>query len=617
VGPAVLVFVASFLAYFNNLGNGFVYDDRYVIERNPLVQSLDWWGLVSKSYWGTLVDAGLYRPFTLLSFGLNRLLGSSAFGFHLTNDVLHAAASVAVLLLARRLGLGRTGSVGAALAFAVHPVQTEAVDALVGRADILAFGLVALALLLFLRGSHAVAVGATYFLALSAKESAAFALPLFFFAAEDRRAARFAPLGAAGVAYGLARVLVLGGLGISGREIGFLDNPFASAGLGTRLLAAPALVLEYVRLIVWPRVLSADYSFDQIPAPVGAFDHRVVAGTAILLCLAVVAWRAPSLRFAAVAFLVPLGFLLHVAVPLGTLMAERLLYLPLLGVALGFGTGIETLARRSARVAFLLLALLVTAGATRVRTRNLDWRDNEALFRKTVATSPRSARSHFLLGAELLERKEYPRAAEAFEAGLAIYPEHFGARMSLGQALLGAGDPLAAERAFYAALQAEPRSGDARKAATEAALEAGRNQAREGDLKSARASFERARSLDETEPAVWNDLGLVSEQEGGLDEARSDYERALALDDHYTPVVLNLASVRMRAGELEAATALFRRAIELAPDSYEAYNGLGVALARLGRSAEAAKAFRKAIEIDPTLETAKNNLSALGGTAGK
>ena len=99
----ILVAGVAILAYVNNLGNGFAYDDRFIIEQNPLVQSLDWWGLVTASYWGEIVDAGLYRPLTLTSFGLNRALGVSSFGFHLVNDLLHAGASVVVLLVARAL----------------------------------------------------------------------------------------------------------------------------------------------------------------------------------------------------------------------------------------------------------------------------------------------------------------------------------------------------------------------------------------------------------------------------------------------------------------------------------------------------------------------------------
>jgi Flp pilus assembly protein TadD len=608
VGPAALVFAAAFLAYAANLGNGFVYDDRFVVERNPLVQSWDFAALASTSYWGEIVDAGLYRPLTLLSFGLNRMLGASAFGFHLANDVLHALASVLVLATAGALGLSRTGSFAAALLFALHPVQSEAVDAIVGRADVLAAGFTLGAILLYHRKAHPLLVGAAYFLALLSKESAAFAIFLFAFLGRDT--ARLASLGGAAAAYAGLRVAALGGLGISGRTIGFLDNPLAEAGLAERVLAAPVLLLHYVRLVLWPRVLSADYSYDQIPIPAEVFDLRVILGIAAFALVVFFVLRRGVVGFAALAFLLPLLGCLHLLFPLGTLFAERLLYLPMVGVALGFGAVLQALPRNRI-LAPAVLVLSSCAGAARLQARHPDWRDNETLFRRTVATSPASARSHFLLGAELLEKKEFREAAESFQKGLAIYPTHFGARMSLGQALFATGDAAAAEAAFRLALEIEPRSEDARRGAIESALALGRERARAQDFGAAKESFERALDLDPEEPSAWNYLGLVSERSGLMDEARRAYERALEIDPDHVAALLNLASVRMRAGELKAAEETYRRALALSPNSYEAWNGLGIALARTGRREEAAAAFEKAIAIEPELETARENLRAL------
>ncbi len=608
-GPAVLVFGAALFAYSGNLSNGFVYDDRYVVERNPLVQTLDFRGLATTPYWGEIVDAGLYRPLTLLSFGLNRAFGGSPLGFHLANDLLHGLAAVLAFLAARVVGLSSAGALAAGLLFALHPVQSEAVNALVGRAEILAFSFTLVAFLLFARKANPILAGVSSLAALLSKESALFALPLFVLYRRDW--ARVVALGGAVAAGAILRIVVLGGLGISGREIGFLDNPLADAGLGGRALAAPVLLLHHARLVLWPRRLSADYSFDQIPIPESLADPRVLLGAGVLGLLLFVAARGGRFRIAALAFLVPLAGSLHLLFPLGTIFAERLLYLPMLGVALGFGLGIEKLANRRQWIAGLVGVTILGAGAARTWTRARDWRDNETLFRKTVETSPFSARSYFLLGAELLEQNRFPQAAESFATGLAIYPAHFGARMSLGEALLEAGDPARAEREFRRALESEPASDDARKAAIAAALEHGRERARSSDFASARESFERAIELDENEASAWNYLGLVSEREGRAEEARSHYERALRLDPTLVEAILNLASLQMNAGALAPAEEMYRRAISLAPESYEAYNGLGIALARQGRTRDAAAAFEKAIAIDPTLETARENLRAL------
>ncbi|HEY7697561.1 MAG TPA: tetratricopeptide repeat protein, partial [Vicinamibacteria bacterium] len=348
-----------------------------------------------------------------------------------------------------------------------------------------------------------------------------------------------------------------------------------------------------------------------IPLPATATDPRVLTGSLVLALLALAAARRKELRIAALAFLVPLAGSLHLLFPLGTIFAERLLYLPMLGAALAFGFAIETLSDRRGWLAAAVAVPLLGACAARVWTRIPDWKDNEALFRKTVETSPFSARSYFLLGAELLEQKRFSASAESFATGLTIYPAHFGGRMSLGEALLAAGDAERAEAAFTKALEISPDSKDAREEAIEAALALGREKARALDFAAAKASFERAIALDEHKPSAWNYLGLVSEREARIDEARSQYERALREDPSFVEALLNLASLRMNAGELSPAEGIYRRAIELAPRSYEAYNGLGIALARQGRRNEAAEAFEKAIAIDSTIETARENLRAL------
>ncbi len=608
-GPAVFVFAATLVVYSGNFENGFVYDDRFVIEKNPLVQSLDFWGLVSTSYWGEIVDAGLYRPLTLLSFGLNRLFGASAFGFHLANDLSHGVAALLALWVARSLGLSTMGSLAAALLFALHPVQSEAVNAVVGRAEILAFSFASVSFLLYAAKSNFLMVGASFLCALLSKESAAFALPLFVLYRRDPR--RLLALGGGAAAALVLRIAALGGLGIEGREIGFLDNPLARSGLGARTLAAPVLLLHYARLVLWPRTLSADYSYYQIPLPETATDPRVLLGALVLGGLLFGAARGRKFGFAASAFLVPLAGSLHLLFPLGTIFAERLLYLPLFGAALAFGIAVEAIDKRRRWLAAALVAPVALACTARLWTRIPDWRDNETLFRKTVETSPFSARSYFLLGAELLEQKRFSESAESFATGLAIYPDHFGARMSLGEAILAAGDAGRAEEAFRKALEQEPASVDARKATFEAALADGREKARALDFAAARTSFERAIALDANEASAWNYLGLVSEREGRLEEARGHYARALVIDPRHVDALVNLASLRLNAGELGPAEEIYRRVLELAPRSYEAYNGLGITLARQGRTAEAKKAFEKAIEIDPGLETARENLRAL------
>ena len=80
----------------------------------------------------------LYRPITIISFAMNHALGGNApAGYRAVNILLHGLASVLLLWLGLRLGLREAEAGAVALLFAVHPIHTEAVNAVVGRADLL------------------------------------------------------------------------------------------------------------------------------------------------------------------------------------------------------------------------------------------------------------------------------------------------------------------------------------------------------------------------------------------------------------------------------------------------------------------------------------------------
>ena len=582
--------------------------------------------------------------------------------------------SLLVYFLLRALGAGGFLSLAAGALFAVHPVHTEAVSGIVGRAEILAFLFVLGAMGLVIidrqpgdrrqpghprqpgaRRGLPVAVFGLVVLALLSKESAVFALPLFLLydasVAGRLRARTYLPLVAAVVAYAIMRHAALGGLGLTGREIGVLDNPAAHATFGTRVLAAPMLFAKYLQLLFAPYRLSADYSFNQIPLPSSILDGRVLAGLALLVAAGAgtaLAWRFGRrlVAFAIGAVVLPVLGLVHVLFPLGTLLAERLIYLPSFGACFLVGLGLESLRKRWPRAAHLLLVAVVVVGLGRTVARNRDWMDNETLFRRTTEASPASARSHFLLGTALVEKGDYREGAAAFRRGLEIAPGHSGGLVSLGQALESAGEPGEAEAALREAvahapsmpsvhealglllykrgrleeassvleraLKLDPASAASRSALAEVSLAAGRERAKEGDTSRALELFRTSLELEPDDARAWNYLGVIEERRRQRSQAKGFYKKALASDPDLVPGLLNLASVLLNEGDVTGAEKHYRKASELDPSSYEAHNSLGIALARMGRRAEAADEFRKALSVNPELAAARENLAALG-----
>ena len=128
---AVLALVALVvICYANSIGNAFVFDDLQVVLIDGRPTSL--------SHLMRMLTSS-YRPIRNLSYALDfGIWGASPFGFHLTNIIIHAANTVLVFWLVRRISSNRGYfPFLAAAIFAVHPIQTDAVTYISGRRDIL------------------------------------------------------------------------------------------------------------------------------------------------------------------------------------------------------------------------------------------------------------------------------------------------------------------------------------------------------------------------------------------------------------------------------------------------------------------------------------------------
>jgi len=421
--PPVFLFLICLLAYANTLRNGFVFDDNTIIQRNPLVQSTgEFPKLLTTAYWsGEGRSNRLYRPLTLATFALNRMMGEAkAWGFHLANVLLHGAVAALLFILLHELfGLKEVALIAAAL-FAVHPIQTEAVAGLAGRGDLLSAFFVLLALWLDRRGGGRTPGGRSlsfsgslfsFFLALLSKESAV-AFPALLILTDrlagrpesaTRRRRAYELVATLGVLclYLALRIRVLGALMEPGR-IADVDNPLARLPSFQRVVNAVALLGKYLGLFLYPARLSADYSAPQIPPVGGLTDIRFLMGLAavsLLTFLALRGWRrfpplAWGIGFAGAAFIL----VSNLAFPIGTIFAERLLYLPAAGLCAAVGSvGALVATKRPRLVRTVLVALLAILFAATVR-RGRDWRDDFSLFQSAARVSDRSAKVRYNLG---------------------------------------------------------------------------------------------------------------------------------------------------------------------------------------------------------------------------
>ena len=164
---------------------------------------------------------------------------------------------------------------------------------------------------------------------------------------------------------------------------------------------------RYLGLLVWPAHLSCDYSYAQIPLATGSpqdwLAWTVVAAVAAAVLL-MFRFNRTVFFFAGLAFVtfLPTSNLLF---PIGTIMAERFLYLPSIALAVCVVLALYAIGRRAglARLAPVALCLIVAAFTARTWARNSDWRDDLSLMTAAAETSPHSYKTHRALAAALYD----------------------------------------------------------------------------------------------------------------------------------------------------------------------------------------------------------------------
>ena len=615
--PLLIFLAISFVLFGNTLTNGFVNDDKPLVVENRLLRDAQGWGRIfSSGYWTTHDQSvpELYRPLTILSFALNRFaLGAGPFGFHLVNVLLHGWICWLVFLLAVTLGGNRWVAWGAGLLFAVHPVHVEAVAPVVGRSELLAAGFALAALLLHCRArarpSNSVRLftGAAvcYLAAVFCKESAV-AIPFLAMLsdlalpAESRQHSGrqiLLPYGlylVASCAYLAARVAVLGAVAAS--LIHPLDNPLVAMDRVSALRTALVAAGRYLLLLVWPWRLSADYAGSEIHAATGWLDLQLIASLATLALLvgfALIKWRRGRLAPYGVIFFflawLPISNLLFL---IGTPLAERLLYLPSVGLALAAGALLEEARRTRPRIAVGALALLLIASGVRTTLRNRVWHDDGSFAFATAANAPTSAKAQFNLGVFLEEHADPSGAAAAYARAAALAPEWADARFNLAGVLSRTSRLPEAIQAYYRALDLQPDD-------PRIVLNLGYALYQSGRHGEAVQLYQTFLQRHPDSPSVLNSLGANLFSMGRMSEAIEAYRGAVRMAPEETGYRLNLARALEEQGDEASAAAEYRVVLEKEAGNALALRGLGMLLYRTGEAAKAAEFLKEARDRTP------------------
>jgi tetratricopeptide (TPR) repeat protein len=505
-----------------------------------------------------------YRPLTIVSYLLDRaLFGESPLGFHLSVLVAHAAAAVLVFLLARSLlAPGRDGALAAlagALIFATHPVLTESVCWIAGRADILAAVALLGALLALMRrplGVGAAATGAVLFTAAALfKETAFGVLPLVPVLAAwtvpapgDAKTRGSSPDGR--VAADTRRRAIVAGAAFAAASLVVLVLRWAALrGLGADRPrgGGPAQILEglggalafYLPRAIVP-LAPAPYA-DTIPSGPAAIAG--LAAGAALVVAAVACLRRPAAR------MVGLGLALFLALLAPSLgpallqisripLAERYLYLPAAGLALACAGAISMVRPPRRRVSLAAAAGVVVVFAAVSFARTGVWRDEISLW-SAAMQGAKSADPEIFLATALVDRGRTAEA-ETIYRRLLDDPSRLdtGRRalvtMNMSVVLSETNRKDQALAGFEEAVKLDPSAAlgwyNLAKTLWETAIDPAKGTADRGRLERAREAAERAGGISPLDPRIQLLRGRIEGALGRTNEAMIALTRAAQLD---------------------------------------------------------------------------------------
>lgn len=459
------VLLAALLVNVPLLGAGPVYDDHALVERNPLAHApIRWRAIFTTGYWaGTGIRQGNeYRPLTMLSFAALDPLGLPA--QRLANALLHGAVAVLVgELAALLLGL-ESARLVAGLVFALHPVHADVLGTLVGRGELLAAALGIAAWWAHLTARPRLAAGAVC-AAFLAKEGAV-VIPALMLLGDLLRGdgrPRLRPWLEAtlGLVVAIAiRLAIMGGL-LAVEPIGSGDNPLVGVAPGFRVLSALASFGTAARLTLFPVGLMPDRSSTVALVRAVTTDVRWVPGVVVLAVTAAalaVALRgargarpwALALGVFVLAYL-PVSNLLF---PVGTALAERLLYVPSIGVAFAVAALAARLDGRGRAVATGALAAVLAAGSV---AAVWPYRSELALWRRMVEVAPANPKARINLVAAYTSLERYDEAERAARDAVALAPGHAALHHALALTLSKRGDAAGALAEAGEAARLAPR----------------------------------------------------------------------------------------------------------------------------------------------------------------
>ena len=529
---------AVFQVYGPALHGPFLFDDSYLPMNVPM------WAH------GTFLNSmrGV-RPLLMASYWVNEnLAGTDTTQYHAWNIVIHFLNALLVYFVVRKLlqlaAAPENLALFAAGLFLLHPLETEAVAYIAGRSDSMSslFFLGAFALFLYRRSAAitwpgALGVLALFGAAMATKENTVvlpglllltdyFWNPGFSLEGIRRNWRLYAPMAAGGAVGAVGVFRILG----KADSAGFQTMPWYQY-----LFTQFRVFFVYLKLFVFPSGQTIDYDF---PISRTILDQGAIAGFLGILALIAAAVyfhrRYPLACFGLLMFVILLAPTSSV-IPIKDPIAERRVYLPMIGLLLILLDGIRRLRIGRTALATSLSAVLVIAAALTYQ-RNIAWSGAIPLWEDTVKKSPAKARAHFQLAHAYFSANRCQEAEEHYQTVAKLEKPDY--RLLIDWAL--ADDCLnKSEEALQKLRQAA-----ALEKTAHVYSQIGMVYAKSGRNAEAFQALTEAQNIDPNFDMTYVYRGLLFERAGNLKAAEPEYRRALSINPENGPAIEGLQRIQ-------------------------------------------------------------------------
>ncbi len=590
--PLAIVSILAVVVMLPAVFGGFHFDDVTLIVDNKHLVTEDYLSQYSQQNWFRWRLYQSYKNDIRLAGG--HVSAELMHFMNIANHIQMAAVwAVFIWWMLKRLGRSKREKIFTTVfstgLFLLHPIVSEPVAYVAGRADILSALFMFTGALLFcwlfvleLKGTKNWLLGAAAY---------ALSLLMLVWAVFTKESAIIFPVLMVGIwllafqkapgafqklKWGLGLPVVVGLGLIVARAIvfGTPGNPDTDRAVDATLATNAYAVVHYLRLWLLPVGQTFDHDF---PVVEGFFTVRFLVALVTIGGALYAAWRLretePLVTFGIFLFFLGLAPTTSL-IPIKDLLVERRMYVPSLGLALVAATclyGLISRAReagrdvRARRLHRLAIALIVVCSLLSLR-RGFVWGSEISLWENAAFWGPDKARPW----------------------------------RNLGTAQLQAGDPNGALIAFNNLFKKDPRNVEGFVNTAEALRQV-------GDFDNAWDVLSKnVLSLDPKNVQARYNMAQIAEQRGQPERAQQALEQALQYDPNFTPAIVRLGTMAYANGEPLVARDYFKRALKLAPDDVTAHRYLTLIYSRddpdFVRAKEHAEKLAKLLPDDPTAQ---------------